>query len=290
MTMEPIKWVGVSGLVLLSLAACADSSSTPTSVADVNPEVTQDNFEADIEVRDGSLNRTYDAGDNSIQVNSVDILDDDVVDYFSYQAVHVNATIENNTDDAQEFDLWAQLRVGSISDRDNFGALQLSAYGLDDYDVPELNDDLFIELDAGESVTYDFLFDVIVPEEDDNDIHVIYQINPMNQYEDGYITWDIDGFTDLEPSEVEEIDWDAIEDDSEIIDGPEDVEEDSDEYAEDPEADEDVDDSEDVEEDDSEDVEEDPEDDVEEDIEEVEDDDDFGNFAPANAEDDGDEE
>ena len=55
---------------------------------------------------------------------------------------------------------------------------------------------------------------MIVPEED-NDVQVIYQINPMNHYEDGYIIWEIDGFSELEPSEVVEIDWDAIEEEQE---------------------------------------------------------------------------
>lgn len=196
-------------MVALSLAACG--SNEPAPIEDIDSNVAQDAFNEEIELRDGDLKKAYDAGDTVIQVNEINLLNDEESDsYFNYQAVHVNATIENTSDEDQLFDLWSQLRVGSVSNRDSFGALQLSAYGLESYEMPELNDDLFIELAAGESVTYDFLYDVIVPEED-NDVQVIYQINPMNHYEDGYIVWEIDGFSELEPSEVEEFDWEAIE-------------------------------------------------------------------------------
>lgn len=199
-------------MVALSLAACG--SNEPEPVGDIDSNVAQDTFNEEIELRDGELKRAYDTGETVIQVNDINLLNDEESDdYFNYQAVHVNATIENTSDEDRLFDLWSQLRVGSVRNRDSFGALQLSAYGLEGYEKPELNDDLFIELAAGESVTYDFLFDVIVPEED-NDVQVIYQINPMNHYEDGYIVWEIDGFSELEPSEVEEIDWDAVEDEA----------------------------------------------------------------------------
>lgn len=223
MLYTPIKTLSLAGIALLSLAACSGGTE---KVDDMEPEVTQDTFEEEIEVREGSTGRAYDAGNNTITINSVDLFESDAnTSYFQYQPVHVNATIENNTEETQEFDVWSQLRVGSVRDRDTFGALQLSTYGLDDLESPELNDNLYIELDAGESVTYDFLFDVIVPEEN-NDVHVIYQIDPMNHYEDGYITWDIDGFADLEPSDVEEIDWDALydEDGNPISDESEDAE------------------------------------------------------------------
>jgi len=221
LTFTHIKRLGLAGVAVLSLAAC---SNEPEPISDIDADVTQDTFDEEIEVRDGALGQAYDVGNNVIQVNSIELLDDeDGVDYFAYQAVRVNATIENTTEEVQEFDVWSQLRVGSVRDRDSFGALQLNAYGLDGFEVPELNDNLFIELDAGESVTYDFIFDVIVPEED-NDVHAIYQINPLNHYEDGYIVWEIDGFADLEPSEVEIIDWDAIEDEGEPVEGPEDSE------------------------------------------------------------------
>ena len=211
MKFTTLKWIGLAGMIALSLAACASNKSEP--VEDIVSNIAQDTFNEEIELRDGDLKKAYDAGETVIQVNEINLLTDDEIDsYFNDQAVHVNATIENTSDEDQLFDLWSQLRVGSVSNRDSFGALQLSAYGLEGYEIPELNDDLFIELAAGESVTYDYLFDVIVPEED-NDVHVIYQINPMNHYEDGYIIWEIDGFSELEPSEVEEIDWDAVEED-----------------------------------------------------------------------------
>lgn len=211
MKITKLKWIGLAGAVVLSLAACG--ANEPAPILELDSNLAQDTFNAEIELRDGDLKKAYDAGETVIQVNEINLLTDDEIDsYFNYQAVHVNATIENTSDEDQLFDLWSQLRVGSVSNRDSFGALQLSAYGLEGYAIPELNDDLFIELAAGESVTYDFLYDVIVPEED-NDVQVIYQINPTNHYEDGYIVWGIDGFSELEPSEVEEIDWDAIEED-----------------------------------------------------------------------------
>ena len=213
MKFTKLKWIGLAGMVALSLAACA--SNKPEPVEDIDSNVARDAFDEDVELRDGELNKAYDTGDTVIQVNEINLLNDDEIDsYFQYQAVRVNATIENTSDEDQRFDVWAQLRVGSVSNRDSFGALQLSVYGLEGYERPELNDDLFIELAAGESVTYDFLYDVIVPEED-NDVQVIYQINPTNHYEDGYIVWEIDGFSELEPSEVVEIDWDAIEEEQE---------------------------------------------------------------------------
>ena len=212
---------GFLGVTVLALAACGNRTE---SVQDIEPEVTQDIFEEEISVREGELGRAYDTGDTIIQVNSVDLFDAETgAGYFQYQPVHVNATIENTTEETQEFDVWSQLRVGSVRDRDSFGALQLSTYGLDELNTPEMNDNLFIELEPGESVTYDFLFDVIVPEED-NDVHVIYQINPLNHYDEGYIIWEIPGFLDLEPSEVEEIDWDAIEDEGAPIEDPEESE------------------------------------------------------------------
>lgn len=237
---------GFLGATVLTLAAC---SNEPEPVQDIEPEVTQDTFEEEISVREGDLGRSYDTGDIIIQVNSVDLFEaDDADSYFQYQPVHVNATIENTTDETQEFDVWSQLRVGSVRDRDSFGALQLSTYGLDELDTPEMNDNLFIELEAGETVTYDFLFDVIVPEED-NDVHVIYQINPMNHYDEGYITWEIAGFSDLDPSEVEEIDWDDIEDDVEDAQDEDEDEEDEDEEESDEDAQDEDEDAEDEDED-----------------------------------------
>lgn len=228
---ETIKWIGLAGVagivVIAALGLLARCSNDPAPIEDINSNTAQDTFNTEIELREGDLKKAYDVGETVIQVNEINLLNDDESDsYFNYQGVHVNATIKNTSDEDQIFDLWTQLRVGSVSDRDSFGALQLSAYGLEGYETPELNDDLFIELAAGESVTYDFLFDVIVPEED-NDVKVIYQINPANHYEDGYIVWEIDGFSELEPSEVEEIDWDAIED--EIAEEQEDAEDESEE-------------------------------------------------------------
>lgn len=206
-----LVWIGLASITLLSLTGCDNGTS---SVEDLSPEVTQDTLDEDIELREGSLNQSYETEDNTIKINKIALVDfEGVENYVSYQGVRVNATITNDTDETQAFDVWSQLRVGSVRDRDSFGALQLSTYGLDDFDTPEMNDDLFIEIEAGESVTYDFLFDVIVPEDnDDDDIKVIYQINPTNHYDQGYIVWDIDGFTDLEPSDVEEFDWDSLYD------------------------------------------------------------------------------
>lgn len=230
MKFTKLKWIGLAGVVALSLTACG--SNKPAPIEDIDSNVAQDAFNEEIELRDGDLEKAYDAGETVIQVNEINLLTDDEIDsYFQYQAVRVNATIENTSDEDQLFDLWSQLRVGSVSNRDSFGALQLSAYGLEGYERPELNDDLFIELAAGESVTYDFLYDVIVPEED-NDVQVIYQINPTNHYEDGYIVWGIDGFSELEPSDVEEIDWDAIEESEADAEELEDADESEDESEE----------------------------------------------------------
>lgn len=222
MTFTDFKYVGLASIAILGLAACDNDNGGETkSIEEVETEQTPDNFGGEIDIRTGEIGNAYDAGEYTVTINSVDILENqDNVSFFDYQGVHVNASIENNTDEDQEFDVWSQLRVGSIVDRDAFGALQRNVYDEEEWDIVELNDDLFIELESGEEVTYDFLYDVIVPEED-NDVAVIYQINAMNQYEDGYIVWEIEGFDELEPSEVEEIDWDEIEEEGEEIEDPE---------------------------------------------------------------------
>lgn len=214
-----LKVIGLTSLVALTLMGC-NNQNTET-VEDMNQAPVADTFGGEIETRNGEMGQSYDTGTYTVQVNEIGLVEDpESVGPFQYQGVHVNVRIENNTDDDQAFDVWSQLRVGSVSNRDEFGALLLSLYDDEGYTLPELNDELLMEIPAGEDVTVDLLFDVIVPEED-NDVAVIHQIDPNNQYEDGYIVWDIEGFDALEPSDVEEIDWDAVEEEGESISEPE---------------------------------------------------------------------
>lgn len=211
---------------LLSLTACVQNQAE--QVEDVASETVETEDGGTVTLREAEMDQTYQLDDHTIQINSIDFIEDQQdVAYFYSHGVHVNATIANSTDEPSLFDLWSHIRLGDAQDPAYGGSLQLRTYEDGQYDLPELNDEWFIELDAGEDVTVDLLFDVPFPEEE-QDIHVIVQEYPAQNFSD-VLVWSVDGWDDVEPIGREEVDWDEIEENEAEL---EDVEELADEEVE----------------------------------------------------------